>query len=119
MTAIELYSAYMPIAGSIASFLTRCRREGITVEEALAAYDEYIGELAKSMRPAAAAAKKRELLCPRCGGPLEIRTLCPHVSQHWRTQMACLSDTCGWHALSVHGRAFLAAHGLDGNTEVG
>lgn len=119
MRMTDLYAPYAPIAGSIASFLTRCRREGITIEGALAAYDEYIGELAKSMRPAAAAAKNRELLCPRCGGPLEIRSLCPHVSPHWRTQMVCLSDTCAWHALSAHGRAFLATHGLDGNTEVG
>ena len=74
MRMTDLYAPYAPIAGSIASFLMRCRREGVTIEGALAAYDEYIGELAKSMRPAAAAAKNRELLCPRFSGETRAKT---------------------------------------------
>ena len=33
MRMTDLYAPYAPIAGSIASFLMRCRREGVTIEE--------------------------------------------------------------------------------------
>ena len=59
MRMTDLYAPYAPIAGSIASFLKRCRREGITIEAALAAYDEYIGDLRLLCRHAAGLALER------------------------------------------------------------
>lgn len=56
--------------------------------------------------------------CPKCGGPLMIKRMCPHVSPRIRTQLACNSDACDWAAVSVHPWDYLARKGLEGNVEV-
>lgn len=56
--------------------------------------------------------------CPKCGGPLMIKRMCPHVSPRIRTQLACNSDACDWAAVSEHPWDYLARKGLEGNVEV-
>lgn len=56
--------------------------------------------------------------CPKCGGPLMIKRMCPHVSPRIRTQLACNSDACDWAAVSEHAWDYLARMGLEGNVEV-
>lgn len=55
--------------------------------------------------------------CPKCGGPLMIKRMCPRVSPRIRTQLACNSDDCDWMAVSEHGWERLAREGLEGNVE--
>lgn len=57
------------------------------------------------------------MVCPRCGAALELQPLCPHVSPHWRTAVACSSDACTYHGLSVHPVPYLLRHGLVDNVE--
>lgn len=116
------YTPYSLVAGSIISFLKLCRREGITsIDEAIVAYDEHIAAVAQTMRPATTvAAARQDLRCPLCGAVLEINELrCRIVSPRWRTQLACSSDNCNWHALSEYNRQFLVVHGLHGYVERG
>lgn len=56
--------------------------------------------------------------CPRCGGPLVIKRMCPQVSPRIRTQLACNSDACDWAAVSEHPWDYLAREGIEGNVEV-
>lgn len=56
--------------------------------------------------------------CPKCGGPLVIKRMCPQVSPRIRTQLACNSDECDWAAVSEHAWDYLARMGLEGNVEV-
>lgn len=56
--------------------------------------------------------------CPKCGGPLVVKRMCPHVSPRIRTQLACNSDACDWAAVSEHAWDYLARKGLEGNVEV-
>lgn len=56
--------------------------------------------------------------CPKCGGPLVVKRMCPHVSPRIRTQLACNSDECDWVAVSEHAWDYLAREGLEGNVEV-
>lgn len=56
--------------------------------------------------------------CPKCGGPLMIKRMCPHVSPRIRTQLACNSDDCDWAAVSEHAWDYLARKGVEGNVEV-
>lgn len=56
--------------------------------------------------------------CPKCGGPLVVKRMCPHVSPRIRTQLACNSDACDWAAVSEHPWDYLARKGLEGNVEV-
>ena len=56
--------------------------------------------------------------CPKCGGPLAIKRMCPQVSPRIRTQLVCNSDACDWMAVSEHPWDYLARAGLDGNVEV-
>lgn len=58
-----------------------------------------------------------ELLCPQCGAVLDLQPLCPQVSPHWRTALACSSDACLYHSLSTHPLDYLLRHGLVGNVE--
>ena len=55
--------------------------------------------------------------CPRCGGPLVIKRMCPRVSPRIRTQLACNNDACDWMAVSEHPWEYLAGRGLEGNVE--
>lgn len=55
--------------------------------------------------------------CPKCGGPLVIKRMCPHVSPRIRTQLACNSDECDWAAVSEHPWDYLARNGFEGNVE--
>lgn len=55
--------------------------------------------------------------CPKCGGPLVIKRMCPQVSPRIRTQLACNSDDCDWAAVSEHPWDYLARMGLEGNVE--
>lgn len=55
--------------------------------------------------------------CPRCGGPLVIKRMCPRVSPRIRTQLACNNDACDWMAVSEHPWEYLARNGLAGNVE--
>lgn len=57
-------------------------------------------------------------VCPKCGGPLVVKRMCPHVSPRIRTQLACNSDECDWVAVSEHAWDYLAREGLEGNVEV-
>ena len=56
--------------------------------------------------------------CPKCGGPLVVKRMCPQVSPRIRTQLACNSDECDWAAVSEHAWDYLARKGLEGNVEV-
>lgn len=113
------FALYADAGGVIASFLKRCRREGIhTIDAALAAYDEHIASLAQTMRPAsvvaaARAAKPGLLRCPACGAVLETKQLCPHVSPKIRTQLACTNDKCSWWGQSEHNVSWLIQHGIN------
>lgn len=53
-----------------------------------------------------------QLSCPRCGSPLELQPLCPQVSPHWRTAVACTDDDCAYHGLSTEPLDSLWRHGL-------
>lgn len=55
--------------------------------------------------------------CPRCGAPLEMQALCPKVSPHWRTAIACTSDSCAYHSLSTHTAGHLLRNGLASQVE--
>ena len=49
--------------------------------------------------------------CPRCSSPLELQSLCPQVSPHWRTAVACISDGCSYYGLSIHPAEHLVRNG--------
>ena len=62
---------------------------------------------AEFRRRLAAPAPRREAVesrivraCPKCGGTVYLRKLCPRVSPRWRTQLACENAACNWHGLS-------------------
>ena len=57
--------------------------------------------------------------CPRCSSPLELQSLCPQVSPHWRTAVACISDGCSYYGLSIHPAEHLVrnGNGLAGQVE--
>ena len=62
-------------------------------------------------------AVSRAPVCPRCGSPLEMQALCPKVSPHWRTAIACTSDSCAYHSLSTHTAGHLLRNGLASQVE--
>ena len=125
--SLHSFQQHLP---AIVLFLKRLEREGATVADALQAYDVYIQELAKSMRPVMArntdatlASRLAEderlpgLQCPKCGSPLAARQLCPHVSPVWRTQLACVREGCTWFGRSKLNIRELRAQGLTGAVE--
>lgn len=125
--------------GNIVGFVGMMREHGLTPDEVLSLYAEWIAEQRRNMMPATpeyaamVAERRAETLggietgpdedlvgpCPRCGRPVighELR--CRIVSPVWRTQMACSDvDGCGWHAVSRHDPRRLRRLGLRGNVE--
>ncbi len=99
------------------------RRLGLTPDDVLAAYDEWMADLQAQMVPAGRGARKQNstlhsppstlkkrhkagdyavlpAVCPACGGDVELLQLCHLASPIWRTQLACMADACVWHGKS-------------------
>lgn len=55
--------------------------------------------------------------CPRCGSDVELYQLCAISSPVWRTQLACMTDGCAWHAKSRLSIDALLARGLKNSVE--
>ena len=96
---------------------------GVTPAQLLDAIREYNARAGAAMAAQAAAEAPPEPVppagqfCPRCGSQLALQPLCPHVSPHWRTAVACSNDDCAYHGLSVHNLPYLLQHGIDDNVE--
>lgn len=96
---------------------------GVSPAQLLDAIREYNARAVAAMAAQAAAEAPPEpapppgLSCPRCGAVLELQPLCPRVSPHWRTAVACSSESCEYHGLSVHNLPYLLQHGIDDNVE--
>ena len=116
----ERFPGQENVAASVALVM---RDLGVTPEEALAAYDEWLAERMAEMVPgsprrsASRSGGARPLLrggsrhragdsaslpgaCPRCGATVEMLQLCHISSPVWRTQLACMADGCAWHGKS-------------------
>lgn len=112
----ELYTTWASSAASIVSFLKALKQYNISIDEAIAAYDEHIASLAQTMRPASVVAGQ-DPRCPVCGSLLEHNSLCPHLAPPWRTQLACTNDDCSWYGMSKHTIIWLKQHGISGAVE--
>lgn len=82
----------------------------LTPREVVAAYDAWLAGRTpappqaaprRSANPGREAVESRIVrACPKCGGTVYLRKLCPKVSPKWRTQLACENAACDWHGLS-------------------
>lgn len=131
ITADTLFSPFVGHEGSIISFVMMMQQHDLSSTDVLLMYEQYIAALRETMQPAPESVPEPDLdgiplqpgervmrqPCPTCGRSVVGKQLCPRVSPHWRTQLAC--DACGWHALSVHMPGYLDAHGYTNNVEAG
>lgn len=97
---------------------------GLTPDDVLRLYDEWMDARMADMIPATEADKARAAqaverargdvrrrpgqadtefrlgACPVCGSEVWGVTKCPHIAPPWRTFFACDSDNCGYHGRS-------------------
>lgn len=116
MTADELFAPYAR-AGELAGFVRRMRDVGLSADDVLRLYDEWMAARMADMVPATRQHAKRAAVavkvrhkagdfvrmpaaCPRCEGTVELHQLCHLASPVWRTQLACMNDDCSWHGKS-------------------
>ena len=92
---------------------------GVSPAQLLDAIREYNARAVAAMAAQAAAEAPPEPVppagqfCPRCGSQLALQPLCPHVSPHWRTAVACSNDDCAYHGLSTRPLDYLLRNGLE------
>lgn len=118
------FDTFAPQAGTVVAAAARMRDLGLTPEDVLRLYDEWMAEQMADMIPAteadkARAAKAVELArgnvrrrpgqadaehrlgaCPVCGSEVWGIKKCPHITPPWRTFFACDSDDCAYHGRS-------------------
>lgn len=105
-------------------------RHGLSPQDVLAAYNDWLAERLAEMEPAGdelrvpssefrvvqPATRNAQLAnpprhkagdcaqlphaCPSCRATIEICQLCHISSPVWRTQLACMDDACAWHGKS-------------------
>lgn len=120
MSGSGILDIFGPHASLVAAVAARMRDLGLTPEDVLRLYDEWMAERMADMIPAAEApefaappdpdtrrpegqadTEHRLGACPRCGAEVWGIKKCPHVSPPWRTFLACDNDeTCGYHGRS-------------------
>ena len=118
MSADELCAPYSGLA-QIMGFVARMRDLGLSPEDVLRLYDEWMAERMVDMVPAAEApgfaappdpdvrrpegqadTEHRLGACPKCGAEVWGIRKCPHVSPPWRTFLACDNPDCAYHGKS-------------------
>ena len=114
------------LAATIADAATRMRDMGLTPEDVLRLYDEWMAERMADMIPATEADRARAAravkkatadadtrrrpgqadtehrlgACPVCGSEVWGIKKCPHIAPPWRTFFACDNDDCAYHGRS-------------------
>ena len=118
----EFFEMFGPQAAIAATAARRMIDLGLTPEDVLRLYDEWMAERMQGMIPASDADQARavearatgnvrrrpgqadaEFLlgpCPRCGRQVWGIKKCPHISPPWRAFFACDSDDCAYHGRS-------------------
>ena len=106
-TAAHLYAA--------AALIAQAEASGLSLPQLREAIQAHLRNQLQTARSADTAVKPPS--CPRCGSPVELQALCPKVSPHWRTAIACTSDSCAYHSLSTHTAGHLLRNGLASQVE--
>lgn len=100
----------------VATAAAKMRDLGMSPDDVLREYDEWMAERMRDMvpapepaqadvgnvrrRPGQADAEHRLGACPVCGSEVWGIKKCPHITPPWRTFFACDSDDCGYHGRS-------------------
>lgn len=124
MKGSDFFSIFGPHSATIAAACEKMRDLGLTPDDVLRLYDEWMEELTRYMipatpqdraraakaaanatgnirrRPGQADAEHRLGACPRCGGEVWGIKKCPHIAPPWRTFFACDNDDCAYHGRS-------------------
>ena len=100
---------------SAAALIGQAEASGLSLPQLREALQAHLRDQMQASKSAEPAIKQPS--CPRCGSPLEMQALCPKISPHWRTAVACTSETCGYHGLSTHTAGQLLRSGLAGHVE--
>ena len=116
---MRLFDVFAGQAATVAAAAARMRDLGLTPDDVLREYDEWMAARMADMIPAAEApefaaptdpdtrrpegqadTEHRLGACPRCGAEVWGIRKCPHIAPPWRTFLACDSETCGYHGRS-------------------
>ena len=110
------FAAYTPAhLQSAAALIGQAEASGLSLPQLREALQAHLRDQMQASKSAEPAIKQPS--CPRCGSPLEMQALCPKISPHWRTAIACTSDSCAYHGLSTHPAEHLVRTGLAGHVE--
>lgn len=118
------FDAFTGVEAEIALAAEKMRDMGLTPDDVLRLYDEWMAEQMRDMIPAAEAERARaekaveralgnvrrrpgqadaELrlgACPKCGSEVWGIKKCPHIAPPWRVFFACDNDDCAYHGKS-------------------
>lgn len=127
----NFFDRFAPNAATVAAAAAEMRDLGLTPEDVLRLYDEWMDARMADMipateadranasqaveqargdirrRPGQADAEHRLGECPKCGAEVWGIKKCPHIAPPWRTFFACDNDDC-----SYHGRSRLTVEAL-------
>ena len=111
-------NAYTPAhLQSMVALLSQADATGLTIPELREAIQSGLRAQLQAAQTQSAEPVIKQPSCPRCSSPLELQSLCPQVSPHWRTAIACTSDSCAYHSLSTHTAGHLLRNGLSSQVE--
>lgn len=112
------FDAFAGVEASVALAAEKMIDMGLSPDDVLRLYDEWMTERMRDMIPAPASVAVREPLpdtrqpagqadreyrlgaCPKCGADVWGIRKCPHVSPPWQTFFACDGESCGYHGKS-------------------
>lgn len=120
----DFFATFGPLSATVATACEKMRDLGLTPDDVLRLYDEWMDEQMADMITAteadkAKAAKEVERArgdirrhpgqaddehrlgaCPKCGSPVWGIKKCPHIAPPWRTFFACDGEQCAYHGRS-------------------
>lgn len=113
----DFFTFFLGSEAIVATAAAKMRDLGMTPEDVLHQYDEWMAEQMAGMIPAPEPAQDnapgdvrqpagqadREFrlgACPKCGAEVWGIKKCPHISPPWQTFFACDGENCNYHGKS-------------------